>query len=453
MKVLVLGKNGAAHAYVWKLFNSQRIDSLATMPGNGGTSLLVPNAEHIEHINELVKWAYDEHFQVIIPAEGSYLGAGLTDAAAAYKIPVCGPPKQSAVLERSRLWLKEFLNRHQIPTSTGRALGDLATAERYLASQPMPLVLWGDYPSEYDGAYTDRAEALAALAGIFALPPREGHYRGVVIEQPALGPTVALSAITDGTTLIPMQAVRIYDRLEDNDQGWAAEGMGAHTEPGGILKQLGGYLSAAILEPIRAALLRDKMPWWGILGVDCAITASGPQVLRIRTTLSDPEAQVLLPLLEDDLFPFLVAANNRSLLNVPALRWRYEASVGVTMVASGYPHSFSTGMAIDGITELEPGVVAFQNETANPNGLRYVSDEMHMPEKRGLLSGVSSALSDAILVRSMGPTRLSSQAGRIVTVTAQASSLTAAHEKAYSNLKRLRISSAVYRHDIGLREL
>ncbi|WP_110513400.1 phosphoribosylamine--glycine ligase [Herpetosiphon llansteffanensis] len=453
MKVLVLGNSGAAHAYVWKLFNSQRIDSLATVPGNGGTSLLVPNAEPFENMTELAKWAYDEHFQVIVPAEGSYLSNGLADAALMYKIPVCGPPKQSAVLERSRLWLKEFLNRHQIPTSTGRALGDLATAERYVASQPMPIVLWGDYPSEYDGAYTDRAEALAALAGIFALPPRAGHYRGVVIEQPALGPTVALSALTDGTTLIPMQAVRIYDRLDDNDQGWAAEGMGAHTTPSGILKQIGDYLSASILEPIRAALLRDKLPWWGILGVDCAITSRGPQVLRIRTTLSDPEAQVLLPLLEDDLFPLLVAANNRSLLNVPALRWRPEASVGVTMVASGYPHSFSTDMAIDGIAELEPGVVAFQNETANPNGLRYVSEEMHMPEKRSLLSGVSSALSDAMLVRSMGGNHLSSKAGRIVTVTAQAATLADAHTKAYQNLKRLRIASATYRNDIGLREL
>jgi phosphoribosylamine--glycine ligase len=453
MKVLVTGATGAAHALVWKLFNSDRIDQLASIPGNGGASMLAPVAPAHETLTETVRWAYNEEFNVIVPADGGFLGEGLVDECTPLKMAVWGPPKRSALLQRSPLWAKEFLNRYKIPTSPGRAFGDRVTAERYLAAHSLPVMLWSDYPSEFDGAYTDRGSAMAALDGIFALPLHDNHFRGVVIEEPAAGPTVAYSCFTDGTTLVPLLPTRIYDRLDDNDGGWAAAGMGAHTSSTPLLNRIGDYIQRLVMVPLLAALARENLPWWGILGVDCAITAAGPQVIRIRTTLGDPEAQVVLPRMEDDLFTLIAACNNRSLHTLPPLRWKPEASVGVTLVAQGYPHSFPTGLSIGGLTDMEPGVLAFHSETINPMGMNYVSVTVHMPEKRSLLSGFGSALSEAMLVRPSGPSQLSTLGGRLLTVVTLGPTLAEARAKAYANLERLVVPRSYHRSDIGLREL
>ena len=453
MKVLVLGSSGVAHALVWKLFSSSQIDQLASLPGNGGASILAPIAPGQDTVKETARWAYDEEFNVIVPAEGGALTDGLVDEATPLKMAVWGPPRRSALVERSPLWAKEFLNRYKIPTATGRAFGDAATAERYLAAHTLPVMLAGDYPSEFDGAYMDRGSAMAALEGIFALPPRDGHFRGVVIEAPPAGPTVSYSCLTDGATMVPLLPARIYDRLDDGDGGWAAPGMGAHTSATPLLNKIGDYIHKLVMEPLLAALAQEKLAWWGILGVDCAVTPDGPKVTRIRTTLGDPEAQVVLPRLEDDLFPLIAACHNRSLHTLPPLRWKPGASVGVTLVAQGYPHSFPTGMAINGVSDLEPGVMAFHNETVNPGGLKYVSVQMQMPEKRSLISGFGDALSDAMLVRPSGPSQLSAMGGRALTVVALGDSLEAARARAYANLARISMQRSYNRSDIAAREI
>ncbi|HYF65896.1 MAG TPA: phosphoribosylglycinamide synthetase C domain-containing protein [Herpetosiphonaceae bacterium] len=453
MKVLVHGSSGVAHALVWKLFNSSRIDQLASLPGNGGANILAPIAPGHGTIKESVRWAYDEEFNVIVPADGGALTDGLVDEATPLKVAVWGPPRRSALLERSPLWAKEFLNRYKIPTSAGRAFGDFATAERYLAAHSLPVMLAGDYPSEFDGAYMDRGSAMAALEGIFALPPRDGHFRGVVIEAPPAGPTVSFSCLTDGATLLPLLPARIYDRLDDGDGGWAAPGMGAHTSSSPLLGKVGEYIHKLVMEPLLAALRQENLAWWGVLGVDCAVTAEGPKVMRIRTTLGDPEAQAVLPRLEDDLFPLIAACNNRTLHTLPPLRWKPGASVGVTLVAQGYPHSFPTGMSIGGISDLEPGVMAFHSETVNPSGLSYVSVQMQMPEKRSLITGFGEALSDAMLVRPTGPTQLSTMGGRALTVVALGDSLEAARARAYANLGRITMQRSYNRTDIAAGEI
>lgn len=453
MKILVLGASGAAHALVWKLFNSGRIESIAAMPGNGGTGLLAPNVPARESIKATVEWANQENFRIIIPADGSFLNAGLVEEAAQWKIAVWGAPKRSVLLEQSVLWAKEFLNRYKIPTATGRAFGDLVTAERYLASQTLPVMLSGDEPSEFDGGYSDRAEAMTALEGIFSLPLPEGRFRGVVIETPALGPTVAYSCLTDGQTLLPLQAVRTYDRLENGDAGWAAVGMGAHSGASPLLDKIGEFIHVQIMQPLLAALQREKLAWWGVLGVDCAITAEGPKVLRIRSTLSDSEAHVLLPRLTDDLLGLIAACNNRSLHTLPSLRWQQQSAVGVTIVASGYPHSFPTGIGVRGMGDLDAGMLAFHNETINPNSMEYVSSEFQMPEKRRFMSGLGTAFSEAMLVRPTGPNILTSQGGRILTLVGQANSREQAREQAYANVAKLTIPSSYYRTDIGASEL
>ncbi|HEY1013859.1 MAG TPA: phosphoribosylglycinamide synthetase C domain-containing protein [Herpetosiphonaceae bacterium] len=460
MKALILGANGPAHALVWKLFNSDRLDHIVSSPGNGGAGILAPIVAAKETVAATVQWAYEESFRLIVPATPEPLQEGLVEEATSMRIAAWGPPKQSALLTKSRLWAKEFLNRYQLPTAPGKAFGDFATAERYLASQSLPVLLWGDYPSEFDGAYMDRAAVMKALAGIFALPPRPDHFRGVVIEAPVVGPSVSCSCITDGATALPLLPVRIYERLEDGDRGWAAPGMGGHTSPSPLLAKIGDYIQRQILQPLLAALQRENLPWWGVLGVDCVIASDGPKVTQIRCTLGDPEAQVLLPRLEDDLFSLIVATNNRNLQSLPPLRWKPGASVGVGLVAQGYPHNFPTGLALNGVSDLEAGVLAFQSETTNPFSMNYVPDSHELlgggyggGYGGSLITGFADSLSSAMLVRESGPTRLTTHGGKPVLVVAQGQTLAEARQRAYANLERLTLRPSFHRTDIGAQDL
>lgn len=452
MKALILGANGPAHALVWKLFNSDRVDHIVGSPGNGGTGILAPVVEARETVAATVQWAYEESFRLIVPATAQPLQEGLVEEASSMRIATWGPPKQSALLTKSRLWAKEFLNRYQLPTAPGKAFGDFATAERYLASQPLPVLLWGDYPSEFDGAYMDRAAAMQALAGIFALPPRPDHFRGAVIEAPVVGPSVSCSCVTDGAATVPLPPVRIYERLEDGDRGWAAPGMGGHTSASPLLAKIGEYIQRQILQPLLAALQRENLPWWGVLGVDCVITADGPKVTQIRCTLGDPEAQLLLPRLQDDLFALIAATNNHTLQSQPPLRWKPGASVGVALVAQGYPHNFPTGLALNGVSDLEPGVLAFQSETTNPFSMSYVP-ESHSMMSSSLITGFADSLSSAMLVRETGPTRLTTHGGKPVLLVAQGQTLDEARQRAYANLRRLSLQPSFHRTDIGAQDL
>ncbi len=454
MKVLVLGESGATHALVWKLFNSNHVDKLVSMPGNGGAGVLAPIAPALDSIDAQVRWAYEQSVKLIVPSSGMPLAQGLTDDATPLKVAVWGPPRQSAFFAISRLWTKEFLNRHSLPTSAGRAFIDFQTAERYLAAQTLPVNLWNDYPSEYDGAYSDRSAAMTALKEIFALPPRDGNLRGVVIEAPQVGPTISLSCLTDGTVLRPLLPVRIYDRLEDGDGGWAAPGMGAYTSDGGMLARVGDYIYKQALEPLFAAIKQEQLPWWGILGVDCTITAQGPRITNIRSTLGDPETQVLMPRLENDLMQLIAACHNGNLDQLPPLRWKQRASVGVTLVAQGYPHSHRTGLDISGLGELESGVLGFQHKTENPVSMDYVPDDPNA--EFTMTSSVNATLGDIFSSQPDlhgGPARIISHGGRIVTIVALGDSLDAARTRAYANLQRISVPQSYHRTDIASREL
>jgi phosphoribosylamine---glycine ligase len=171
MKILVLGGDGRAHALVWKLFSSTAADVLVA-PGNGGAALLAPvvSIEPGDPV-EVARWAFDEGVDLIVPATSGPLAAGLVDEVVTMHIGVCGPPQRSAQLELSRCFARTFLERHGLPLARGRACADLPTAERYLAAQPLPVLIRADHPGGGENLYADRYAALEAL--------RRGRDRGV----------------------------------------------------------------------------------------------------------------------------------------------------------------------------------------------------------------------------------------------------------------------------------
>lgn len=437
MKILVLGGDSRAHALVWKLFNSAAADLLVA-PGNGGAALLAPVAP-VEPGDpaEVARWAFDEGVDLIVPADSGPLAAGLVDEVIAMHVGVCGPPQRSARMEASRCFARQLLERAGLPVARGRVCADLATAEKYLAARPLPALIRADSPAGGEGVYHDRYAALEAVRAAFAERPVEGSSAGVVIEEYTPGVTVSFSALTDGSTTLPLLPVRTYDRLGPEPDSPEAPGMGAISGNSAYAQKLGAFLQTRIMQPLVAALGREGLPYWGFIGVDCVVTGHGPLVSGLRCSLRCMEAEAVLPRLEDDLLPMVEAAITRRLDRVPQPRWRDEASVALGLVAHGYPHHHAYGAAVQGLSEVDQGVLVFHDQTHNPAGLRYG------PAARGggLLAAGSSAFG-----------AVTATGGHVATVVAMGATLAGARGRALLNAERISFPGRTYREDVGAHE-
>jgi phosphoribosylamine--glycine ligase len=454
-KVLVLGSDGRAHALVWKLFNSAQTGEMVCAPGNGGIHQIAPRVDlDLHNAVEVARWSFEEQVDLIVPAAAEPLQAGLTDEAVPYHLDVVGPPRDAARLGLSRCFAKEFLLRHGLPTANGRVFTNLATAERYLAAQPLPVVLKADHRADGSGVYQDRYAALKALKEFFtARPPesadggRTSTGGGVVIESFLSGSCVSISALTDGSTVVPFLPTRVYHRLNEGDNGPIAPGMGAHTGTSTYARKLTDYVQHHLFGPLLAALNRDNLPYRGILGVDCIITDRGPRIHALRCAMRDMEAQVVLPRLEDDLMALFQAAMTGRLVQVPPLTWRDEASVGIALVAQGYPHHFPTGNPIRGIDEVDEGILIFHDATYSAVGLRYESSSSRGSGALGALimgAGVGNSVVQGSTITTSG--------GHVLTVVALAATLNGARGRAIVNAERITFSGRFFRGDIGQRE-
>jgi phosphoribosylamine---glycine ligase len=441
MRILVLGSDGRAHALVWKLFNSASADVFVA-PGNGGATQLAPMVD-LDPTNavEVARWAFDENIDLIVPADSASLAAGLVDEVISMHISVCGPAQRALSIEQSRCFARALLERHRLPLRRGRVCTDLPTAEKYLAAQSLPVLIRADNPEDGQGVYSDRYAALEALRSAFGAPALARPETGVVIEEHLPGVIVRLTALTDGTTAVPLLPARIYDQLGPEPDSPDAPGMGAITGNSAYSRRLSAHLHSHIIKPIIAALAHEQLPYWGFLGVDCLITEQGPRVTDLRCSLGDMEAQTVLPRLEDDLLPLLEATIARRLDRMPPPQWRDEAAVAIGLVAQGYPHHFPIGAAVNGINDVDPGILVFQSQTQCPGGLRYA------PASQGgglaaLLRGGPTLDSAAVYVTG----------GHVAAVVATGATLAGARGRALLNAERISFPGRTFREDIGAHE-
>jgi phosphoribosylamine--glycine ligase len=448
MKVLLLGEDGRAHALAWKLFNSPLIHELICAPGNGGTAPLVPAAAlDLNDAAAIARWAFDEGIDIIMPAGSRALHAGLVDEVVALHIGVCGPSQRSAALERSRCQAKEFMLRSNLPCAPGRAFTDLATAEKYLATLPLPVMIKADHPDAGEASYDDRYAALEGLRELFNARTLEGANDGVVIEAYLQGARVVLSAFTDGRTAVPLLPTRLYDRIEEADAGARGRGVGAHTSNTTFARRLAEYLHQKFITPAVAGLAREGLPYWGILGIDCIITESGPRLVGLRSSMREGEAQVVLPRMEDDLMPWIQAMIAQRLHELPAPTWAPITSVGIGLMARGYPHHFPTGGPVRGVEDLDEGVLAFHSATENPAGLRYVS-RASGGSSLGLLGGIGTSLPS---FGASAPATYTT-GGLVLTVVTQGATLAGARGRALINAERVTFEGRMFRSDIAAKE-
>lgn len=421
MKVLVIGSGGREHALCWKLRQSPLLTELYCAPGNPGIANVadrVPLAA--EEVQRLADFAAEMRIDLTVVGPELPLTLGIADELANRGLPVFGPTQRAAEIEGSKVFAKQFMERHGIPTAPFAIVHDAAAARAEARRFGFPLVLKADGLASGKGVLIagDEAELDEGLRALFEERRFGTSADRVVVEAFLTGDEVSLMALCDGERVLPLATARDYKRIGDGDTGPNTGGMGAHSPSGGLSGEAGADVVEAILRPAVAGLANEGRPFVGVLYAGLIVTPQGPRVLEFNARFGDPEAQVLLLRLEDDLLPVL-AAGAAGHFDARRLSFRREVAACVVLASPGYPGRPLHGEAIGGLDRAGalPGVEIFHAGT-------------------GLLEG-----------------ELVSAGGRVLSVCALAPDLAGALERAYAAVAEIDWPGKVFRHDIGRRLL
>jgi phosphoribosylamine--glycine ligase len=420
MKVLVVGSGGREHALVWKLAASPRVQKIYCAPGNGGTAAIAENISlQAEDLHGLLDFAVQKKIDLTVVGPEGPLVAGIVDQFQQKGLAIFGPTKAAAAIEGSKIFAKELMVRYGIPTGKFAAFNSSKEAQDYIRQVGAPVVVKAEGLAAGKGVIVaqDEKTALEAVSEII-----EGRRFGaagnrVVIEEYLEGEEVTLLAFTDGNTIVPLVASQDHKRVFDHDRGPNTGGMGCYSPVPFFNEQLAAAVYDHILVPTVAALKAEGRPFTGVLYAGLMITEKGPQVLEFNARFGDPETQVVLPRLENDLVDVMEACLAGRLAET-TLRWREEAAVCVVLASGGYPGPYEKGFAIGGLKEAAgDNVLIFHAGTACAGN------------------------------------KIVTAGGRVLGVTALGKGIAAARENAYKAVEKINFSGMHYRRDIGMKAL
>ncbi|HEY3248732.1 MAG TPA: phosphoribosylamine--glycine ligase, partial [bacterium] len=341
MRVLIVGAGGREHALAWRLNQDSDRPHVHVAPGNPGTA---PIAEAVPiaatDINGLVEFSARSAIDLTIVGPEAPLAAGITDVFEARGLRIFGPTRAAARLETSKIFAKELMRRHSVPTAASEVFFSPLAAVEYIHRQGRPLVV--------------KADGLAGGKGVVvADTPDEGERavedmmirgalgdagRQVVLEERLEGTEASLLVLVGPGGATPLIPAQDYKRALDGDRGFNTGGMGA-IAPAGLTPRQVGEVMDLVVEPVVAAVRRDGRPYTGVLYVGLMLTADGPKVLEFNCRFGDPEAQVILPLLDGDLGATIIDVLDG---RAPHLKWRDEFAACVVLASGGYPGSHQT---------------------------------------------------------------------------------------------------------------
>jgi len=418
MKILVIGGGGREHALVWKLKQSPLVEKIWCTPGNCG---IAEEAECIAiDANDVAAVvAFAEKIQPDLTVVGPELPLvnGLTDAFRQRNWAIVGPSKLAAQLEGSKIFSKEFLERHGIPTAKMYGAFDSATAAyAALSNVSWPLVIKADGLCAGKGVFlaTNRAEAEDFIQRVMQNNELGVGGMRILLEETLDGEELSFIILTDGERYGTLVPTRDHKRVFDGNEGPNTGGMGAYSTDDLLPDKLRATVVAKIVEPTLRGLAAEGIRYQGFLYVGLMLTKSGPKVLEFNCRLGDPETQAIIARMDFDLLEVLndVAAGK---LDTSKLRWKPGASVCVVLASGGYPGRFESGKRIEGLTGV-----------ANIPGVKL----LHAGTK---LDG------DAVVTNG----------GRVLGVTATGPSLDAALAAAYAAAAHIHFAGMHYRKDIG----
>lgn len=424
-RVLVIGSGGREHALAWALARSAQVERVTVAPGNAGT-VWAPGdgvAESrnapigVDDFSGLIDLAHAEGIALTVVGPEVPLAAGVVDAFTAADLPAFGPSKAAAQLEASKAFSKDFMKKHGIPTAGYRTFTNFETADKYL--------------DEVDGSVVIKASGLAAGKGVIVTDTVDEARRAlrqtmqdkifgasgdtVIIEERISGPEVSVLAFSDGKTIAPMPPARDHKRVRDNDQGPNTGGMGCYTPVPDVSQAEIEEIKRTILQPTVDGMHEQGIPYIGVLYAGLMKTSAGFKVIEFNCRFGDPETQVILPLLESDLFEIAKACAEGRLDQID-IRWNKSACATVALASPGYPGSYPKGLPISVLDKAaqHEGVSIFHAGTA--------------------LDGSGQVVTSG---------------GRVLNVSAVGADLPEALGRAYSAVEDIHFDGMHFRRDIG----
>ncbi|MEA5059057.1 MAG: phosphoribosylamine--glycine ligase [Candidatus Pelethousia sp.] len=420
MNVMIIGGGGREHAIVEKLCKNPRIDSLYALPGNGGMG------EHAQcvgiratDLDAIVAFAKANAIDFAVIGPDDPLILGLADRLAAAGVRCFGPSADAAAIEGSKIFAKRLMQTYHIPTASFASFSKACEAYAYLSGIPYPAVIKADGPALGKGVFIAETEEEARRAVRLLMEEKAFGQSGsrVVVEEYLQGREVSVLAFTDGKTLVPMVSALDHKRAEEQDRGPNTGGMGALAPNPYYDAETARICMEQIFLPTMAAMNAEGRKFKGCLYFGLMLTAQGPKVIEYNCRFGDPEAQPVLSLLQTDLFEIMLAVEEERLGEME-IKFQEGAACCVVMASKGYPTHYDTGYEI---------ALSDANSLANIKvyqaGTRREGDKL-------LTSG-----------------------GRVLGVTAVATTQKGAVHAAYGAVEKIRFANAYYRRDIGARAL
>ncbi|KXT01864.1 hypothetical protein AC578_2161 [Pseudocercospora eumusae] len=425
LRILLIGNGGREHTLAWKLAQSDRVEEIHVVPGNGGTAGVQKckniSAVSAEDFDALVKHAKENKLNFVVPGPEAPLVAGVTDHFQKHlpAVKVFGPSEAAARMEGSKTYSKDFMKRNNIPTARYENFSDYHDAAKHLDSIDYSVVIKADGLAAGKGVIIPQSkqEAHDALKEIMVSKEFGSAGNSVVIEEFLTGDEISILSLSDGHSILSLPPAQDHKRIRDNDEGPNTGGMGTHAPTPIASKEVLEEIERTTLQPTIAAMRKEGMTFVGCLFTGFMLTPNGPRVLEYNVRFGDPESQSCLSLLKSDLAELMLACTDGT-LSSQKLEVLPESACTVVVAAGGYPGSYAKGTPM---------------EVATPN------------EKDGIYYfHAGTALKDG---------QLKTSGGRVIAATAVGETLRDAVNKAYEGVKGIKFEGMQYRSDIAHRAL
>ena len=416
MNIFVIGGGGREHALVWKL--NQHGHQIFCAPGNPGIAEIAECVPlQVNQIKELADFSESNKIDLTVVGPEDPLMNGIVDLFEKRRLPIFGPYRQSARLEGSKEYAKEVMERFNVPTAAYRAFDNYEEAMVYLKEQGAPIVIKADGLAAGKGVTVAETieEAEAALRAAMVQKVFGESGTKVVIEECLRGEEMTVLAFVDRNTVLAMVPSQDHKPVFDGDRGPNTGGMGAYSPVPHLEKWL-PEIEKRVLLPVAEGLVSEGTPYQGILYAGLMLTENGPKVIEFNVRFGDPEAQVILPRLENDLAEVFLAVAEKRLHEID-LSWKPGASVCLIAASSGYPGPPNKGLAITLPQTITENTQIFHAGTAIQNN------------------------------------QLVTNGGRVFGVTAQGADITEAREQAYSLMEEVLFKGKHFRRDIAAKAL
>ncbi|PEM40663.1 phosphoribosylamine--glycine ligase [Bacillus pseudomycoides] len=416
MKVLVIGRGGREHALAWKFAQSEQVEKVYVAPGNEGMrDVATPVAIDENDFDALVLFAKENNIGLTFVGPEIPLMNGIVDRFEAEGLRVFGPNKAAAVIEGSKAFTKELMKKYDIPTAAYETFTNYEEAVVYIRKIGAPIVIKADGLAAGKGVTVAMTleEALQAVKEMLQDVKFGEASKKVVIEEFLDGQEFSLMAFVNGTTVYPMVIAQDHKRAFDGDKGPNTGGMGAYSPVPQIPESAVEVAIETVLHPTAQAMIKEGRSFTGILYAGLILTNEGPKVIEFNARFGDPETEVVLPRLDNDLVDVCNSVLDGEKL---VLKWSEEAVIGVVLASKGYPEVYEKGAIIHGLDTLEDAIV-FHAGTAMKRG-DFVTN-----------------------------------GGRVLFVACKAKDLQEAKDKVYKEIVKIKSDGLFYRNDIGYRAI